>query len=55
MKRKIRWLPIVLMLLAAAFVDLSRQSLPGWLVTVLAIIWVFIVVVGVYRMVTPKR
>jgi len=55
MKRKIRWVPIGIMLLAAVFVDLSRHSLPDWLVTGFTVVWILIVAIGLYRMVTIKR
>jgi len=55
MKRKIRWVPIGIMVLAAVVVDLSRHSLPDWLVTGFTVVWLLIVVVGLYRMVTLKR
>ncbi|WP_164511508.1 hypothetical protein [Levilactobacillus cerevisiae] len=55
MKRKIHWVPVGIMLLAAVFVDLSRDSLPEWLVIGFTIGWVLIVAVCVYQMVSIKR
>jgi len=55
MKRKIRWVPIGIMVLAAVIVDLSRRSLPDWLVTGFTVVWILIVAIGLYRMVTLKR
>lgn len=55
MKRKIRWVPIGIMVLAAVVVDLSRHSLPDWLVTGFTVVWLLIVVIGLYRMVILKR
>ncbi|MFD1454264.1 hypothetical protein ACFQ44_01055 [Levilactobacillus lanxiensis] len=55
MKRKIRWVPIGIMVLAAGVVDLSRHSLPDWLVTGFTVVWLLIVVIGLYRMITIKR